>query len=324
MKTESIRLYEDREDVTLTPCLISETGEMHAQGKRPAVLICPGGAYLSCSDREAEPVALQFMAMGYHAFVLRYSVFFGTQQGWPDLNAQFEVKQDRVHPAPVREIGMAMKLIHDRAEEWNVDTGRIAVCGFSAGGHNAAMYSVYWDKPLITDYLGVDSPYIRPAAAILGYPLTDYCFMDGNDMNDFDRKFFNTSNLAFLGTEQPSREQLEQVSPAHLVTENVPPTFLWATAADSMVPVQHSLLMAGALADHKVPFEIHIFEEGDHGLSVATQISAVSQTMINADASGWIPLAGAWLMKRFALDLPERTPFEEQMAEQAAKQAQCL
>jgi acetyl esterase/lipase len=144
MKTESIRLYEDREDVTLTPCLISETGEMHAQGKRPAVLICPGGAYLSCSDREAEPVALQFMAMGYHAFVLRYSVFFGTQQGWPDLNAHFEVKQDRVHPAPVREIGMAMKLIHDRAEEWNVDTDRIAVCGFSAGGHNAAMYSVYW------------------------------------------------------------------------------------------------------------------------------------------------------------------------------------
>jgi len=85
MLTETIKLYEDREDVTLTNYVIAEKGEMHEQGKRPAVLICPGGAYMSCSDREGEPVALKFAAMGYHAFVLRYSVYGEGENGFPDL-----------------------------------------------------------------------------------------------------------------------------------------------------------------------------------------------------------------------------------------------
>ena len=118
---------------------------------------------------------------------------------------------------------------------------------------------------------------------------------------------------AFLGEANPSEEKLREVSPALNVTENTPPTFLWATAADGMVPVQHSLRMAHALADHKVPFEIHIFEEGDHGLSVATQASAMSRTMLNQDAAKWVGLAECWLEKRFALDLPQKTAFEQMM-----------
>lgn len=315
MLTETIYLYEARKDVTLTTYVTAEKGELHGQGKRPAVLICPGGGYLNCSDREAEPVALQFNAMGYHAFVLRYSTYTQGSNEFPDVFGKtIEASPLTAHPAPVREIGKAMLLIREHSEEWSVDMDRVAVCGFSAGGHNAAMYGVYWDKPLITEYLKVEKEMIRPAALILGYGLSDYIYMKNQTFeNPMDRDFFRAVNKAYLGTEQPDEETLRTVSPARLVTDQTPPAYIWATSADKMVPVQHSIRMAHALADHGVPFELHIFEEGPHGLSVSTQASAVAQSQMNADAAEWVPLAAKWMKKRFALQLPKLTPFEEML-----------
>lgn len=314
MLVKTIALYENREDVTLTAYLLAEKGELHDRGDRPAVLICPGGAYLNCSDREAEPVALAFAAMGYHAFVLRYSTYTEGKMEFPDAFHGLTAKPWLIHPAPVREVGKAMLLIRKHAAEWQVDMNRVAVCGFSAGAHNAAMYGVYWDKPLLTDALGVEKELLRPAAMILGYTLSDYIYMRdlastnesmNASMNEMDRKFFQSSNIAFLGEGSPCTEKLAEVSPARLVSESTPPTFLWATSADALVPVQHSIRLAHALADHHVPFELHIFEEGPHGLSVSTQASAVAQNQINRDAAQWVGLADRWLAKRFSLRLPE-------------------
>ena len=307
MLTETLKLYEDREDVTLTTYIISEKGEMSRQGKRPAVLICPGGGYFNCSDREAEPVALQFNAMGYHAFVLRYSTYIQGEERVRDiigkpLQPNFQTK----HPAPVREIGKAMLVIGKYSEEWAVDVKRIAVCGFSAGAHNAAMYGAYWDKPLVTEFLNADKEMLRPAALIMGYMLSDYTYMKKNMNRDSNEMhFFNASCTAFLGEPEPDEKLLEEVSPARLVTEMMPPAFLWATSEDTLVSVQNTIRMAHALADHAIPFEMHIFEKGQHGLSVGTQISATSKSQINSDAAEWIRLAERWLAKRFSLDLPE-------------------
>lgn len=313
MLTEVIKLHENREDVTLTTYIIAEKGELSAQGRRPAVLICPGGGYFNCSDREAEPVALKFASMGYHAFVLRYSTYDEGKNLFPDLSKPLPVNEKSKHPAPVRDIGKAMLYIREHADEWQVDKNKVAVCGFSAGAHNAAMYSVYWNTPLLTEYLGAEGGKIRPAAIILGYTLSDYIFMKNIPKNPMDTAFFAASNTAFLGEAGPSEEKLKEVSPALNVTEDTPPTFLWATAADGLVPVQHSLRMAHALADHKIPFELHVFEEGDHGLSVASQASAMSKTQMDANAVKWVELAECWLAKRFALDLPEKTEFEMMM-----------
>lgn len=316
MISEKIYLYGEECAVTLTTYRIHESGELSGQGPRPAVLVCPGGGYFNCSDREGEPVALQFNVRGYHAFVLRYSTYDEGKNNFPDLSADIVPNERTKHPAPVRDIAKAMLYIREHAKEWQVDMERIAVCGFSAGGHNSAMYGVYWNKPLLTDYFGVDAEALKPAALILGYPLTDYVFMEQAEKKPMDERFFANSNIAFLGESSPSKEVLASVSPARLVSKDTPPAFLWATAGDNLVPVQHSLRMAHALADHKVPFEIHIFEEGDHGLSMATQASAVSGSQIQADAAQWTALAGKWLDKRFALDLPEKTPFEEMMEKQ--------
>lgn len=301
---EIMYLYEERTDVTLTTYILSDSKEMLAGGKRPAVLICPGGAYLGCSDREAEPVAMAFNAMGYHTFVLRYTTYGGEvfEKGFEGMVP----KKQCQHPAPMQEIGLAMLKIKKHAKEWLVDENRVAICGFSAGAHNCAMYATHWHTPMINDLAENQKEMFRPAACILGYCLSDYSYMKEYTLQDAGAvAMFEASNLSFLGEKEASKERLIEVSPAWYVTKETPPVFLWATAADELVPVQHSIRMAYALAEQKVPFEIHIFEEGAHGLSLATQASAAFVSQVNEDAAKWVQLADAWLKKRFALVLQE-------------------
>ena len=320
MKCQTIYLREGRTDITLTTYILDDSPEMLGGKRRPAVIVCPGGAYLSCSDREGEPIAMQFAAMGYHAFVLHYGVYQEDKPGmfFPEPGTKLEVKEHCVHPNPVRDIARAMLEVRAHADEWLVDVDRIAVCGFSAGAHNSAMYATNWHRPVITEYFGKDAGEFRPAACILGYTLSDYVYMKENTMGDpFAAGFFAVSNTAFLGTPAADDALLTEVSPARNVTEHTPPTFLWATSEDSLVPVQHTLLMAKALADKKIPFEVHIFESGPHGLATATQSSATSKSNCNPEAAKWLPMCDAWLMKRFALDLPALSPWEMMELENA-------
>lgn len=313
MKCQAIYLREDRTDVTLTTYVLDDSPEILGGKSRPAVLICPGGAYLSCSDREGEPIAMQFAAMGYHAFVLRYGVYSEGAPGMfmPEPGTKLEVKPHCVHPNPIRDIARAMLEIRAHADEWLVDTDRIAVCGFSAGAHNAAMYATNWHKPVISEYFGRPVEEFRPAACILGYTLSDYVYMKENTTADpFAAGFFSVSNTAFLGTPDGDDALLTEVSPARNVSENTPPTFLWATSEDSLVPVQHTLLMVKALADKKIPFEVHVFESGPHGLATATQASATALSTIRPEVARWLPMCDTWLQKRFALELPPLTPWE--------------
>lgn len=316
MKTEVIKLYEDRDNVTLTTYILQDSPELLAGKTRPAIIVCPGGGYFNCSDREAEPIALKFASKGYHTFVLRYSIYSEEEgMGLLDISRPLPINENSLYPNAMREIGKTMLIIREHADEWLVDVDRIAVCGFSAGGHNAAMYATKWHEDVISKYFGEDKEKFRPAAAILGYPLTDYIYKrDSESKRDpMNQLFFKASNMAYLGAEAPDEDVLDEVSPARHVTENTPPTFLWATSEDDLVPVQHSLIMARALAEKKVPFEIHIFESGPHGLGTSDQAGAGAKSQIYADAAKWTELAGCWLEKRFALPLPEKTEFEEMM-----------
>ena len=125
MKTEVIKLYENREDVTLTTYVLEDSPEMLAGKSRPAILICPGGGYMSCSDREAEPIAMKFASMGYHTFVLRYSTYMGGNAGgFPDISKPLPVKEECLYPTQMREIGQAMLIIREHAKAWKVDADR--------------------------------------------------------------------------------------------------------------------------------------------------------------------------------------------------------
>ena len=137
MRTEVITLNEERK-VTLTAYLQGVGGEFRYVTKRPAIVILPGGAYQYCSEREADPVAMPYLAAGFQVFILRYSL--GANAVWPN---------------PLDDYDQAMALIRERAEEWNLYADKIAVIGFSAGGHLAASAATLSKN--------------RPNAAILGY-----------------------------------------------------------------------------------------------------------------------------------------------------------
>lgn len=303
MKTETINLYEDRNDVILTTYI--QSGK-----KRPAILVCPGGAYLTCADSEGEPVALAFAAMGYHAFVLRYSVY--GEEAFAKGLQNVESKENCQYPRPMQDIGCAMMIIKDHANEWGLDAERVVICGFSAGAHNCAMYANNWFNPVITDYFKRDAELFRPIACILGYGLSDYIFLneENKKASQSDRMFFEASNTAFLGSANVGNDKLLEVSPARNVSNQTPPMFLWATSTDQLVPVQHTVRMAHALADAKIPFEMHVFEEGPHGLSLATHASAEALSQLYPDVAKWVGLADAWLQKRMMIELPEKTMFE--------------
>lgn len=137
MKTEKIILNEER-NVTLTAYLQGAGGEFRYVTKRPAIIVIPGGAYQFCSEREADPVAMPYLKAGYQVFILCYSL--GANAVWPN---------------PLSDYDQAMALIRERADEWNVYADKIAVIGFSAGGHLASAAATMSKN--------------RPNAAILGY-----------------------------------------------------------------------------------------------------------------------------------------------------------
>lgn len=310
MYYEEIRLYEDREDVRLTAYILDDSVEMLNGGKKGAVLICPGGGYLYCSDREGEPVAMAFAAMGYHTFVLRYSVYnenkkvLALENILPDLSKPLEEKPGVVFPGPARDIGKAMLYIQEHADDWHIDMKKIALCGFSAGAHNSAMYSVYYNRPVVTDFLRVGSEGIRPAAVILGYMVSDYTPRLSEEAAKDSMS--NAMDLVLMGKEGiADRELAEKLSPCRLVNGQTPPMFIWTTAEDHLVDPLHSLRMALALNEHKVPYEMHIFEKGMHGMALATYATAARERHLDSNIESWIHMADKWLQKRLAPEFNE-------------------
>lgn len=305
MYVEKIKLYEDREDVTLTTYIQDDADKLLNGNRRPAVLICPGGGYMKCATTEAEPVALRFAAMGYHTFVLRYSTYFSLDpdEQFPGSKEEIQLKNHCIYPTPMREIGKAMLIIRELAEEWLIDVDRIVLCGFSAGAHNVAMYAENWDKPVIVDHFQKDASMFKPMAMILGYLAGDYYFYEEPEDKDRDL-FFKVSYTAIAGKQVLSEEDKLFFSPSKHVTGSVPPAFLWATSTDHTVSVTNTLVMAQALATQGIPFECHIFEEGHHGLALATQESAKVTQQIRPDVAKWVELADTWLLRRCGLNLP--------------------
>ncbi len=231
-------------------------------GRRPCVIIFPGGAYLSWAERESEPVALEWLRLGFQVCILHYSV--RTTEDLPFLG-----------DAPMQDGAAAIRYIRGRAKEWAIDPDKITVCGFSAGGHAAGCTGVFWNTPHIP---GGD-PRERPNAMILCYPVIT------GGRYAHRQSFFNLT-----GDQEPSASNDAYSLELH-VSPETPPTFLWHTYDDEAVPAENTLLMAQALRAAKVPMEMHLYAHGPHGRSICT--SAIGQ--FDPHTGTWFPLAVEWL-----------------------------
>ncbi len=165
----------------------------------------------------------------------------------------------------------------------------------------AASLGVHWQDKALEEALGQDGmPPIKPNALILGYATTDFTIRDGGNAASasYDR-LRDLAHRAMFGTAEPSEEQLKRNSPVHFVSSSTPPTFVWHTADDRIADVSHALVFASALARHRVPFELHIFESGGHGLSLCDESTAEHEGQIRPDCGVWVNIALAWLRKQF-------------------------
>lgn len=297
-------LRNDDTSVILQSYILDDSVEMLNGMARPAVLICPGGGYLMCSDREAEPIALRFNAMGYHAFVLRYSVYY--KEGEEIVYDKHLIgRENSGYPRAIQDVGFAFACIHTHADEWKVDTDKIVICGFSGGAINCALYGVYWNKSLVKDALCVDKGY-APAGMILGYGVYDNRKKNKQDnilsYSDLDAAY----TVALMGSEEPDEKMQRNCSAMLLVDEEVPPTFLWATYEDDAVPIRNTLEMAVALEKKHIPIEVHIYETGFHGLALATQATSPAKDCIVPSVAKWIEAVENWMARRFALQIPDK------------------
>ena len=163
----------------------------------------------------------------------------------------------------------------------------VITCGFSAGGHLAAMTAVYYDLDIVLKTFNIKPEQARPSASILCYPVISAI------ANPHIGSFEN-----LMGTK--NEKEFIKCSAEFAVNKNTPPIFLWHTADDNCVNIDNSITFAKHLSDNKVPFEMHIFESGPHGLSVCDESTAEGRKeLIRPDVAAWIDLCAVWLDKRF-------------------------
>lgn len=200
---------------------------------RPLVLICPGGGYEFTFDRKAEAIAVQYIARGFHACVLRYSV----------VPAKF--------PQSLYELAWSIAYLRKHAAEYGIKPDKIIVAGFSAGGHLAASLGVFWDKDWLAKETELSAEQMKPNGLLLSYPVIA------------SGKYAYRSSIENL-MRKKSKELEELLSLEHQVGKQVPPVFIWHTLTDRSIPIQNTLMFTEELVRNQVSVEVHIFPKGSH------------------------------------------------------------
>lgn len=232
---------------------------------KPALVICPGGGYEFCSIREGAPVARAFARDGIESFVLEY-----------------DCAPAPLGTMPVRTAAAAVAWVRENAARFGIDENRIAIGGFSAGGHLAGTLATVWHRAEWFEP-GTDLQAHRPNAAVLCYPVVS--------AGEYAHRG------SFVQLAGADREKQQAFSLEKLVDGNTPPVFLWHTLDDSEVPVENTLLMERALRKAGVLHEVHLFPHGVHGLSLANfeTYEPTRGRLPDRHVNRWQALCAEWL-----------------------------
>lgn len=262
---------------------------------RPAAIICGGGAFTRIAEHEQEPVALAFLNAGYQAFVLDYVT-----------SSTGEV----AYPNPEVDLGRMLSTVRANADAWRVDPAKVCAVGFSAGGFVCASVATSWKDRDFAALVGDRPERIRPDAVVLGYPLLDLRVTRDEQTRDprIDLRVPKTGGktgrdllndyLSMVVGGEATEERLAEVCPTTHVTRDVPPTFMWGTSDDKTCPIAQVHAFASALAREGVAHEVHVFDQGGHGLSVANDNTSFDNEDRQQAVRPWFDLACAFLARR--------------------------
>lgn len=205
-----------------------------------AMVICPGGGYAGLASYEGKDYALWLNQHGVTCFVLKYRL---GSSGYH-------------HPAMLNDAARAVRWVRAHAEEYKIDSHRVGIMGSSAGGHLAATLLTHFDLGDTNAADVIEQQSSRPDLGILCYPVIS--------MGEFTHQ---GSRQNLLG-DKPTPELVTLLSNELQVTTNTPPCFLWTTFEDQIVPPENSLMFAAALQKNKVPYDLHVYQKGGHGLAL--------------------------------------------------------
>lgn len=271
---------------------VLDDGEFARKGlTRPAVVICPGGGYTMVSKDEGEPVALFFNRHGYHAFVVNYSV---------KINHPF--------PIALKELATAMAIVKEHKEEWLI-SDEISAAGFSAGGNLALSLGIYNGEDFLTKELGFSQEQIRPDRLILGYPaVTLHPKREGGKLPPELEKLMDLGLMPdfrgpdiraiLLGKEDASKEEMENLNLMNHLKKDLPPTFVWGSYEDSVIPATDYIELAQKLYQMDVPCELHLFGHGPHGVSLCDKSVKSENEIKDLSMNHWTELCLEWLDQR--------------------------
>ncbi|ENH97272.1 Esterase/lipase-like protein [Gracilibacillus halophilus YIM-C55.5] len=231
----------NQEDVDVNEACPSMTTYLLSDAPNaPMIIVIPGGAYHHRAYHEGEPVAKWLNQAGYHACVLRYHV------------APFH------YPIQLQDGQYAIRYVRYHLPNWGISSqSKVGVLGFSAGGHLAAMLSTMFDDGIESPEDPIERQSSRPDFQILCYPVIT--------MGEYTHE---GSKQNLLGETQDA-SIIKQLSCENLVSDHTPPAFIWSTAEDQAVSSMNSLLYVQALQKRSIPYDLHIYQEGRHGLGLA-------------------------------------------------------
>ena len=211
--------------------------------KRPAIIVVPGGGYGMVCKREAEPIAVAFLARGFQAFVLTYTI--GGEYG-------------ESYPEQLIELGAAVDYVKKHADEFNINKDEVFVIGFSAGGHLTGTLAVEYAS--VSQKAGIELD-CKPTAVGLCYPVV-------SSINGHGETY---DNLLYGYSDEARKELYKTLNLNEAVTKDTPPAFVWATATDQAVPADNAIRFAYALAQNGVDYELHVYPRGVHGLATCDE-----------------------------------------------------
>ena len=225
---------------TLTPFLADPASATGA-----AIVVCPGGGYGGLASHEGADYARWLNEQGISAFVLQYRLGSAGYR----------------HPVMLQDVARAVRLVRSRAGEWKLNVQKIGLMGSSAGGHLTATLVTHFDAgdPKAAD--PIDQQSSRPDLGILCYPVITL----------LDSPFTHTGSRKNLLGENPSEALKRELSNELQVTKDTPPCFLFHTWEDKGVPMENSMMFADALRKAGVPFDLHIYQSGPHGIGLGSR-----------------------------------------------------